>query len=158
VQRHAEGNDLLLFAELVEINRVVALVAINNEQAVLSNSAPLCMLIKVLQPLQAKLICCPAVPRDCNTLIVRYTTLLVPGREVVLAGEDDKRWDSPPHYVTALNSCDPLPVALLYRLWSFSTVRCCDYRSSQYYAHHKASLIKVVHVFVLDAVLYFVFC
>ena len=48
MRRHAEGNYLLLLAELVEIDRVVALVAVNNQQAIAANNPPLCMLVKVL--------------------------------------------------------------------------------------------------------------
>jgi hypothetical protein len=48
------------------------------------------VLVKVLQPLQTKLIVCLAVLRDSNNLVVRYTWLLVLGREVVLALEDNK--------------------------------------------------------------------
>ena len=48
------------------------------------------MLVKVLQPLEAKLVCCPAVLRDRDNPIVRQALLLVPGREVVLALENDE--------------------------------------------------------------------
>jgi hypothetical protein len=48
VRRHAESNNLVLLAVLLEFERVVAIVAVNNEQPVPANSAPLCMLIKVL--------------------------------------------------------------------------------------------------------------
>jgi hypothetical protein len=62
----------------------------------------------------------------------------------VLALEDNKGWNRLPRRVYALDSCNLLPVALLNGFWLSSTVCCCDY---------KASLIKVVRVFVLDAVL-----
>jgi hypothetical protein len=48
------------------------------------------MLIKVLQPLQAKLICCPAILRDCNNPVLEQILLLVPDREVMAALEDDE--------------------------------------------------------------------
>jgi hypothetical protein len=48
VRRHAEGDYLPLLAELVEIERVVALVTVKNQQAVATNNPPLCMLVKVL--------------------------------------------------------------------------------------------------------------
>jgi hypothetical protein len=71
----------------------------------------------------------------------------------VLALEDDEGWNRPPRRVHALDSCDLLLVALLHCLWPSSTVCCCNYRASRYHAYYEASLIKVVRVFVLDAVL-----
>ena len=49
----------------------MALMAVNCEQSVAANYPLLCMRIKVLQLLQTKLICCPAVIRDCDNPIVR---------------------------------------------------------------------------------------
>ena len=48
------------------------------------------MLIKVLQLLNTKLICGPAVIRDSNNPIVRQILFLIPGREVVLALKDNE--------------------------------------------------------------------
>jgi hypothetical protein len=68
---HAEGNNLVLLAVLLEFERVVALMAVEYKQLVYTNSAPLCMLVKVLQPLKTKLICSLAILRNCNNPIVR---------------------------------------------------------------------------------------
>jgi hypothetical protein len=95
VRRHAEGDDLVILAVLLEFERVVALMAVGNEQTYCTYSTLFCMLIIVLQPLQTKLICSPAVLRDSNNPIVRCAALLVPGREVVLALEDDEGRDCP---------------------------------------------------------------
>jgi hypothetical protein len=53
VRRHADSNDLVILIVLLEIKRVVALIAVNNEQLIGAYNSPLCMLVKVLQPLQA---------------------------------------------------------------------------------------------------------
>ena len=90
--------------------------AVDNKQSVAANHPLLCMLVKMLQPLQAKLICCPAVLRDCNNPILGQILLLVPGREVIAALEDDEGWNSPPCCVDALDDRCPLPIALLYYL------------------------------------------
>jgi hypothetical protein len=55
VRRHAKSDGIVLFTVLLEFERVVALVTVKYEQLVHANIARLCMLIKVLQPLQAKL-------------------------------------------------------------------------------------------------------
>ncbi|KAF1360972.1 hypothetical protein EJ07DRAFT_81150, partial [Lizonia empirigonia] len=111
----------------------------------------------VLQPLQAKLICCPAVLRDCNNPVARQVILLVPGREVIVALEDDEGWDRPAHRIDPLDHCSPLSIALLNALWPSSTLRTSDAHrrreSSRNLAHHKASLVKVIDVIIADAVL-----
>ena len=90
MRRHANSYNLVLLAVLLECEQVVALMAVNRKQLVAANYPLLCMLIKVLQPLQTKLICRPAVLRDCNNLVLGQILLLVPGREVIAALEDNK--------------------------------------------------------------------
>jgi hypothetical protein len=71
MRRHTDSDNLVLLAVLLKLERVVALMAVDYEQSVAANYPLLCMLVKVLQPLQTKLICCPAVIRDCDNPIVR---------------------------------------------------------------------------------------
>jgi cell division protein FtsI/penicillin-binding protein 2 len=49
VRRHAESNNLILFAVLLKFERVVALMVVEHKQLVRANSAPLCMRVKVRQ-------------------------------------------------------------------------------------------------------------
>jgi hypothetical protein len=111
------------------------------------------MRVKVLQLLQAKLICCPAVLRDSNNLVRRYTLLLVLGREVVLALEDNKGQERILCCTHALYNRRLLSIALLNYLQPSSTVATRNYYSSRYYAYYKARLVKVVGVFVENTVL-----
>jgi hypothetical protein len=90
VRRHIDSNNLILLIVLLEYKRVVALIAVNYEQSVDTNYSLLYMLIKVLQPLQAKLIYRPAVLRDCNNLVIRQILLFILGREVIAALKDNK--------------------------------------------------------------------
>jgi hypothetical protein len=48
VRRHIESDDLILLIVLLEIKRVVALIAVDNKQLVSAYNPPLYMLIKVL--------------------------------------------------------------------------------------------------------------
>lgn len=91
-----------------------------------ANSALLCVLFKVLQPLDSELIVGLAVLGDSDNPIVKYRRLLVPGRKVVLALKDNKGWDRLALRVDALDDTGPLSVALLYCLWPSSTLRACD--------------------------------
>lgn len=70
MRRHADSDNLVILAVLLEVKRVVALIAINNEQLVGANSTLLCIRVKVLQLVKTKLVCCPAILRDCNNLII----------------------------------------------------------------------------------------
>jgi hypothetical protein len=90
VRRHADSNNLILLIVLLECKRVVALIAINNKELISTYNSPLYMLIKVLQLLQPKLVCSPAVLRDCDNLVLGQILLLILGREVIAAFEDNK--------------------------------------------------------------------
>jgi hypothetical protein len=48
VQRHIDSNNLILLVVLLEIKRVVALIAVNNKELISAYNSPLYMLIKVL--------------------------------------------------------------------------------------------------------------
>ena len=48
MRRHANSDNRVVFAVFLEIQRVVALMAVNNKQAVGAYLLRLCMLIKVL--------------------------------------------------------------------------------------------------------------
>ena len=80
------------------------------------------MLVKVLQPLETKLVRRPAVLRDCNNPVVRCAALLVPGREVMLTGKDNEGLNHPPRRIDALDDRGLLPIALLNGLRPSSTV------------------------------------
>jgi hypothetical protein len=130
VRRHVESDNLVILAVLLEFERFVALMAVNNKQLMRANNSSLCMLIKVLQLLQAELICCLAVLRNSNNLIVRRAALLILSREVVLALEDNEGWDCLTYRVDALDHRCLLSITLLYRLWPSSALRSSDYCSS----------------------------
>jgi hypothetical protein len=87
VWRHAEGDNIAFLTQILEGERLVALMAINNKQPVTTYCASLCMLDKVLQPCKTKLVCCPAILTNSYPPIFR---VVIPGLVMVLCLEDEK--------------------------------------------------------------------
>jgi hypothetical protein len=100
VWRHAEGDNVAFLTQILEGERLVALMTINNKQPVTTYSLSLCMLDKVLQPCKTKLVCCPAILTNSYSLILRVVIL---GLVMVLCLKDKEGWDRPPHRVNASN-------------------------------------------------------
>ena len=61
MSRHIKSKDLLYEAVILKFLVKVALMAVKNEQPIRPHLARLCMLVKVLQPREAKLIIRPAI-------------------------------------------------------------------------------------------------
>jgi hypothetical protein len=101
VWKHTESNNLAFLAEVLELKRLVALVAVNNEQPVTAYRTSLCMLDKVLQLGKTKLVGSPAVLANADYPIL--WVVVIPGLVVVLCFEDEERWDRPPYGVNASN-------------------------------------------------------
>lgn len=150
VWRHTECNNLAKLAQILEGKRLVALMAIKNKQPVATYCPGLCMVDKVPQPGKTKLICCPAVVTDSYPPVFR---VVIPGSVVVLCFEDKEGWDHPPYSVDAGDQRCPLTVARLDPNWLETSLRGCYhlYRPSNTYL--EASLVKVVRVFVQNAIL-----
>jgi len=88
---HIEGNNLAFLVEILESERLVALVAIKNQQPVATHCPCLCMLDKVLQPGKTKLVRCLAVTTDAYSLVLRVVVL---GLVVVLCFKDKEGRDN----------------------------------------------------------------
>jgi hypothetical protein len=77
VRRHAKRVDIVLFAELPKLKKVVALIAIKDKQPTRSNYLAFCVLNKVLQLLNSYLVSRPAVVGDGDSLIARDVLLVL---------------------------------------------------------------------------------
>jgi hypothetical protein len=98
----------------------MALMTIKNKQAMGADCTRLCVGVKVLQLLNSKLVSCLSIVTNCNYLVAWDCCLLVPGREVVLAGQDEERRDCLPSSVDRSDECRPLTIAWLESLWPAS--------------------------------------
>ena len=110
MRRHAEGDNLVLLTQILEGERLVALMAIKNQQPVTTHCPGLCMVDKVPQLVKTKLICCLAVVTNTYPPVLRIVIL---GSVVVLCFEDEEGLDHLSYSVNAGNQCCPLMVARL---------------------------------------------
>ena len=86
VWRHAERNNVVLLAMELEFGRVVALVAVKDQQPALALCPGRCVVVEMLDPIQAYCIGSPAIVGGCNAPVGREVALGVPVGEVVLRG------------------------------------------------------------------------
>ena len=148
MRRHAYRYNLVILAVLREFCRIVALVIIDYQHAVGTNSARLCMPVKVLQPVKTKLVSSPAVFSDADYPVLRQGIVLVPVRQVLAGFEDDVGRNRLSSGINALDDCHPLLVAWLDLLCSSWLPCICNNFPATYLAHHKACLVEVVRVIV----------
>jgi hypothetical protein len=80
VRWHTERVDIVCLAELLELKRVVALMAIKDKQPTCTNNPIVRVGNKVLQPRYSNLICCPPIVTDCDGLIRWDIVFLIPLR------------------------------------------------------------------------------
>jgi len=84
--RYVERDDVVLLAMELEFGRVVALVAVEDQQPVFAFRTRCYMEVEVLDPIQAYYISSLAVLGSCDTLVSREVALGIPVGEVVLCG------------------------------------------------------------------------
>jgi hypothetical protein len=82
----------------------MALITVDNQHIVGTNSARLCMPVKVLQLVKTKLISSLAVFGDADNLVLRQGFILVLVRQVLAGFKDDVGWNSLSCSINALNN------------------------------------------------------
>ncbi len=86
MRRHAKRDDVVLLAIELEFGRVVALVAVEDQQPAFAFCTKCCMVVEVLDPIQAYCISRPAIVGGCDAPVSREVALGIPVGEVVLRG------------------------------------------------------------------------
>ena len=113
MQRYAERDDVVLLAMELEFSRVMALMAIENQQPVFALCTRCCIEVEVLDPIQTYCIGSPAIVGSCNAPVGREIALGIPVGKVVLRGQDDERRDGSAKGIDSLDNRCPFAVARL---------------------------------------------
>lgn len=69
VRRHVEGDNLVILAELIKLWRCVAAMSIKDKQSIRPCCTRLRVSVKVLYPLKAKLVSCPSIIAESDSLV-----------------------------------------------------------------------------------------
>jgi hypothetical protein len=83
VRRHAESNDLIIFAELIKLWCSMALMTVKDEESVRALCTGVCVSVEVLYPLKAKLVGCPSIVAESDCPL--WWEVLIPASLVELA-------------------------------------------------------------------------
>jgi len=113
MRRHVERDDVVLLAIELEFRRVVALVAVEDQQPIFAFRTRCYIEVEVLDPIQANGISRPAIVGGYDTLVGWEVALGIPVGKVVLYGQDDERRDGPAEGIDSLDHRCPLAVARL---------------------------------------------
>ena len=86
MQRHIERDDIMLLVVELEFGRVVALVAVEDQQPVLALCSGRRMVVEVLDPIQTYGVGSPSIVGSCDAPVGWEVALGIPVGEVVLRG------------------------------------------------------------------------
>ncbi len=153
MQRHIEYDNVILLAIELEFSRVVALVAVEDQQLVFAFRTRCYIAVEVLDPIQAYCISSLAIFGGCNALVGQEVALGVLVSEVVLRSQDNEGGDGLAKGINALDHYCLFAVARLGQLYLAIAVRGCNYYACEDNAYHKPSLVEVVDIVVYDTIL-----
>ena len=111
------------------------------------------MFFEMLNPVQARLVIGLSILGRFNYLVAWEGAIGVLIGEVVSTLHDDERRDTPAVGIDALDYGNPFAIARLDLLSFAVTVGARNDYSGSDLVHHKAGLVEVVDILVLDAVL-----
>ena len=86
MRRHVERDDIVLLVVELKFRRVVAFVAVEDQQPVFAFRTRRCIVVEVLDPIKAYRISSPAIFGSCDTPVGREVALGILVGKVVLRG------------------------------------------------------------------------
>ena len=149
---HAERNDVVLLAVFIEFCINMALMPIKHQHAPCTLPPPPAVFVKVLEPFKACLIICPSVFCRFHDPVGRDVAVAIPRGEVVAALHTQKWGQDIAIYSNTTNCYSLFSITRLNSFWFPYLIRLYNNHSWLNLAHHKASLIKVIGIFILDPI------
>ena len=110
------------------------------------------MLVEMFNPIQSRFIVCPTVWRRFNDLGVKDIGTFVLRREVVLALDNKERRYYKTVVVYTFDRYRLFAIASLQLFASSATIKTYNDHCNTNDAYHKANLIEIVEVVVLDTI------
>ncbi|KAF2834452.1 hypothetical protein M501DRAFT_1020709 [Patellaria atrata CBS 101060] len=111
------------------------------------------MFIEVPNPFKGRIIIGPAIRSRLNDLRRGEVTFRIPRREVIDALDDEEWRDAKAIACHVLNRSRSFPVTWLELLASATSIGTCNDYTGTDNPYHKARLIKVIEVAILDTIL-----
>ncbi len=155
MQKHVERDDIILLAIELEFRRVVALVAVEDQQPAFAFYAKCYIAVEVLDPIQAYYISSLAIIGSYNALVGREVALSILVSEVVLPSQDNEGGDGLTKGIDALDHRCLFTVARLGQLCPAQAIRGRNYYTCEDDAYYKPSFVEVIDVVFYDAILSF---
>jgi hypothetical protein len=101
---------------------VVALMAVEDQQAITTHSSGPSILLEMPNLIHAFLICCPTILSNSDYPVRWKSAILVPRCKVIFPCNNDKRRHYPALGINTLDYCNLFPIARLYLFCLYTPV------------------------------------
>src|ERR1700716_916649 len=125
MSRHTKSNNVVFLTVLLKLVRVVALMTVEDQQAITTNSSGLCMLLEMPNPIYTLLICCLTVFSNSDNPVGWKSTILIPRCKMVFPCNNYKWRNTPPLRIDTLDYCNTFSIPWLYFFCVCTSVRAC---------------------------------
>ena len=150
---HADGDNLIELAIIVEFGGYMAVMIIDYQHSIHIGRATFCMLIKMLDPIQASFVVGLFIWSWFDHSVIWKIWVCGPVGEVINVFYNHEQRNAPAWCVDAFNDCSLFLITRLDKFCFFMSIRVCNYHKRNDYTHHEAGFIEIVKIFRLDSIL-----
>ena len=117
MRRHIEYKNLILFIKILKSSTIVASVAIENKEALLTLYIIFSISIEMLDLFKANLIVGLAILIYCNTLVIQQVIIDILDSLVKLCFQNNQHWKHPALCIDSINNSYLFSIPQLYSLY-----------------------------------------